>query len=334
MKYSTKKLTLLALLAALTFVLGYFTKIPIPGGYFTLLDAGIFTTAMLLGKREGLIVGALAGFLNDFIAGYAAYMFFTLVIHGLQGYLGVVTKNKALNYVLATVVMVGGYFVADMFIVGSLAVALPDMAINAVQTSVGFVVALLLTEILKNQVLFMDLKQIKEETKTIIEDVIEKTEIKAGQIFVLGLSSSEVNGGTIGKNSSAEIGEVIVGTIYEALKAREIYLAVQACEHLNRALLVEQELADKKDLEIVSVVPQLHAGGSGQVAAYKLFKAPVEVEHLTAYAGLDIGDTSIGMHIKHVQIPVRPVLKELGGAHVTALKSRPKLIGGERARYE
>lgn len=180
----------------------------------------------------------------------------------------------------------------------------------------------------------MDLKQIKEETKTIIEDVIEKTEIKAGQIFVLGLSSSEVNGGTIGKNSSAEIGEVIVGTIYEALKAREIYLAVQACEHLNRALLVEQELADKKDLEIVSVVPQLHAGGSGQVAAYKLFKAPVEVEHLTAYAGLDIGDTSIGMHIKHVQIPVRPVLKELGGAHVTVLKSRPKLIGGERARYE
>ncbi|WP_307984122.1 ECF transporter S component [uncultured Lactococcus sp.] len=149
MKYSTKKLTLLALLAALTFVLGYFTKIPIPGGYFTLLDAGIFTTAMLLGKREGLIVGALAGFLNDFIAGYAAYMFFTLVIHGLQGYLGVVTKNKALNYVLATVVMVGGYFVADMFIVGSLAVALPDMAINAVQTSVGFIVALLLTEILK-----------------------------------------------------------------------------------------------------------------------------------------------------------------------------------------
>lgn len=92
----------------------------------------------------------------------------------------------------------------------------------------------------------MDLKQIKEETKTIIEDVIAKTEIKAGQIFVLGLSSSEVNGGTIGKNSSAEIGEVIVGTIYEALKARDIYLAVQACEHLNRALLIEQELADKK----------------------------------------------------------------------------------------
>ncbi|EKF51297.1 Substrate-specific component PdxU2 of predicted pyridoxin-like ECF transporter [Lactococcus garvieae DCC43] len=114
-----------------------------------MLDAGIFTTAMLLGKREGLIVGALAGFLNDFIAGYAAYMFFTLVIHGLQGYLGVVTKNKWMNYFLATFVMVAGYFIADMFIVGSLGVALPDMVINAVQTSAGFAIALLLSEILK-----------------------------------------------------------------------------------------------------------------------------------------------------------------------------------------
>ena len=113
-----------------------------------------------------------------------------------------------------------------------------------------------------------------------------------------------------------------------------IYLAVQACEHLNRALLIEEELAEKKDWEIVSVIPQLHAGGSGQVAAYQLFKSPVEVEHIVANAGLDIGDTSIGMHVKHVQIPVRPILRELGGAHVTALKSRPKLIGGERARYK
>ena len=113
-----------------------------------------------------------------------------------------------------------------------------------------------------------------------------------------------------------------------------IYLAVQACEHLNRALLIEEELAEKKDWEIVSVIPQLHAGGSGQVAAYQLFKSPVEVEHIVANVGLDIGDTSIGMHVKHVQNPVRPILRELGGAHVTALKSRPKLIGGERARYK
>lgn len=180
----------------------------------------------------------------------------------------------------------------------------------------------------------MDFQKIKKETQQIIDDVIEKSGIKSGQIFVLGLSSSEVNGGSIGQASSAEIGEIIVGVIYKTLKEKGIYLAVQACEHLNRALLVEAELAEKKELEIVSVVPQLHAGGSGQVAAYQLFQNPVEVEHITAFAGLDIGDTSIGMHVRHVQIPIRPVLRELGGAHVTALKSRPKLIGGQRAKYQ
>lgn len=179
----------------------------------------------------------------------------------------------------------------------------------------------------------MDFKKLEADTQMIIDDVIEKSGIKAGQIFVLGLSSSEVNGGLIGHASSAEIGEVIVGVIYKTLKSKGIYLAVQGCEHLNRALLIEQELADKKEFDIVSVIPQLNAGGSGQVAAYKLMENPVAIEHITAVAGLDIGDTSIGMHVKHVQIPLRPVLKELGGAHVTALKSRPKLIGGVRAKY-
>lgn len=179
----------------------------------------------------------------------------------------------------------------------------------------------------------MDLKEIKKQTRIDIIDVIEKSNIKSGQIFVLGLSSSEVNGGVIGKNSSAEIGQVIVGTIYDELIKRNIFLAVQACEHLNRALLVEREVAEKFNLEEVSVIPALHAGGSGQVAAFKLFNDPVEVEYIKAFAGIDIGDTSIGMHVKHVQIPVRPVLKEIGAAHVTALTSRPKLIGGERAQY-
>lgn len=92
-------------------------------------------------------------------------------------------------------------------------------------------------------------------------------------------------------------------------------------------------MAEKKDLEIVNVLPSLHAGGSGQLAAFKYMKDPVEVEFITAHAGLDIGDTAIGMHVKHVQIPIRPVLKEIGSAHVTALASRPKLIGGARANY-
>lgn len=179
----------------------------------------------------------------------------------------------------------------------------------------------------------MDLKKLAEETRTIVVDIIERSAIKKGQIFVLGLSSSEVAGGLIGKNSSLEIGEVIVKTILDELTARGIYLAVQGCEHLNRALVVEESLAEAKDLEIVNVLPNLHAGGSGQLAAFKFMTNPVEVEEILAHAGLDIGDTSIGMYVKRVQVPLVPVMRELGGAHVTALASRPKLIGGARATY-
>ena len=179
----------------------------------------------------------------------------------------------------------------------------------------------------------MALAMLKEETSQILLDVLEKSDLKAGQIFVLGLSSSEVAGGQIGQASSREIGQVIVKTILDLLVERGIYLAVQGCEHLNRALVVERELAEKNQLEIVNVLPTLHAGGSGQLAAFDYMEDPVEVEFITAHAGLDIGDTAIGMHIKHVQVPIRPVLRELGGAHVTALASRPKLIGGSRASY-
>lgn len=180
----------------------------------------------------------------------------------------------------------------------------------------------------------MNLQKLREQTQTILADVLEKSALSAGDIFVLGLSSSEVIGGHIGKNSSQEVGEVIVKTILDMLSERGLYLAVQGCEHVNRALVVERELAQKRNLEIVNVLPTLHAGGSGQLAAFKYMNDPVEVEFITAQAGLDIGDTAIGMHIKHVQIPVRPILRELGGAHVTALASRPKLIGGARAAYQ
>jgi uncharacterized protein (TIGR01440 family) len=180
----------------------------------------------------------------------------------------------------------------------------------------------------------ISLEEVKSQTKEVILDVIEKSKIKKGEIFVVGLSSSEVIGGVIGKNSSREVGRAVIETIYNELNSRGIYMAVQGCEHLNRALVVEEELAEKKDLEIVTVFPSMHAGGSGQIAAFELFDNPVEVEHITAKAGVDIGDTSIGMHIKHVQIPIRPDRKEIGYAHVTALTSRPKLIGGERAAYE
>lgn len=179
----------------------------------------------------------------------------------------------------------------------------------------------------------MNLEELETQTRQLVLDILDKSQIERGQIFVLGLSSSEVAGGQIGQNSSLEIGEVIVKTLLDELTERGIYLAVQGCEHLNRALVVESELADKKDLEIVNVLPSLHAGGSGQLAAFKYMQDPVEVEFITAQAGVDIGDTAIGMHIKHVQVPIRPQIRELGGAHVTALASRPKLIGGARANY-
>ena len=179
----------------------------------------------------------------------------------------------------------------------------------------------------------MDLHNLEKETRAIVRDILERSAIKQGQIFVLGLSSSEVAGGRIGQNSSLEIGQVIVKTILEETKLKGIHLAVQGCEHVNRALVVERQVAEQFSLEIVSVLPTLHAGGSGQLAAFKFMKDPVEVEFITALAGIDIGDTAIGMHVKHVQVPIRPVLREIGHAHVTALASRPKLIGGARAQY-
>ena len=177
-------------------------------------------------------------------------------------------------------------------------------------------------------------EQLIRALTTITHEVLAKAQLKAGDIFVLGCSTSEIAGGVIGKNSSQEIGEWVVETLLAILSEQQIFLAVQGCEHLNRALVVERAAQERYNLEEVAVVPQLHAGGACSVAAFRYFNEPVEVEHLVAKAGIDLGDTSIGMHIKHVQVPIRPSIRELGGAHVTALYSRPKYIGGPRAKYE
>ena len=176
-------------------------------------------------------------------------------------------------------------------------------------------------------------KELKDQLTEIVNDILAEAHLKKGDLFVLGCSTSEVVGGHIGKNSSAEVGQWIIRTLKELLDPKEIALAVQGCEHLNRALVVERTVAEAKNFEIVSVVPALHAGGACSVAAFDQFNDPVEVEHVVGQAGIDIGDTSIGMHIKHVQVPVRPRLKTLRQAHVTALRSRPKYIGGPRANY-
>lgn len=175
---------------------------------------------------------------------------------------------------------------------------------------------------------------VKQELTEMVNDVLAEANLNSGDLFVLGCSTSEIVGGHIGKNSSAEVGQWVIQTLKAILDPLGISLAVQGCEHLNRALVVERSVAKAEHFEIVSVVPALHAGGACSVAAFQQFNDPVEVEHIVAQAGIDIGDTSIGMHVKHVQVPVRPKKNTLGNAHVTALRSRPKYIGGPRATYE
>lgn len=171
------------------------------------------------------------------------------------------------------------------------------------------------------------------ELQAIMQDILSQMTLNPGDVFVLGCSTSEIQGDKIGKNSSPEIGETVITTLLAQLQPLGVHLAVQGCEHINRALVIEREVAQAKEFEIVNVVPQFHAGGACSVAAFNQFKDPVEVEHVVAQAGIDIGDTAIGMHIKHVQVPVRPDNKTLGQAHVTALRSRLKYIGGPRAGY-
>ena len=122
--------------------------------------------------------------------------------------------------------------------------------------------------------------------------------------------------------------------VYRETSARGIYLAAQCCEHLNRALILESAAAKLYGYEPVNVVPQLKAGGSFATAAYKGFEHPVAVEHIRAHAGIDIGDTFIGMHLRSVAVPVRTARKEIGGAHVTCARTRLKFIGGSRACYD
>lgn len=180
----------------------------------------------------------------------------------------------------------------------------------------------------------MELEEIREQTINAVSELIEKADLESGDILVLGGSSSEIMGGEIGKDSSLEIGQLVIGEVLKILDKKKINLAVQGCEHINRALVVEKEVAKANNLEIVSVIPALHAGGAMSLAAYQKMQNPVMVEHIVARAGIDIGDTEIGMHVKFVQVPLRLKEKHIGKARVTALKSRPKLIGGERAIYK
>ena len=167
---------------------------------------------------------------------------------------------------------------------------------------------------------------VQEQAALAAEELCEKARLGPGSILVVGCSTSEVRGSRIGTDSAPATGESLV------LEPKGVYLAAQCCEHLNRCIIVERSAVP--GLEPVNVVPQPKAGGSFATAAYGRFRDPVAVEHIRADAGLDIGGTLIGMHLKEVAVPVRLSLKAIGEAPLLAARVRPKFIGGVRAKYD
>jgi uncharacterized protein (TIGR01440 family) len=186
---------------------------------------------------------------------------------------------------------------------------------------------------IKGEMAMINLEEIKENLEIAIKDLLEAANLKPKNILVVGCSTSEILGQKIGTASSMELAQVIFETIFPHVQNNSLFLAAQCCEHLNRALVVERECAEMYNLEEVTVLPDLHAGGAFSVYAYNHFKDPVMVEKIQAHAGIDIGDTFIGMHLKMVVVPVRSKVKQIGFAHLTMARTRPKLIGGERAKY-
>lgn len=173
---------------------------------------------------------------------------------------------------------------------------------------------------------------IKNQCQTAVLELIEKANLKKGNILVVGCSTSEVIGSKIGTNSDPDIAQQIFDGIYAPLKEKGIFLAVQCCEHLNRAIVTEKSACPLG--EEVNVIPQKKAGGSLATIAYVQFENPVVLEDIKADAGMDIGDTFIGMHLKKVAVPVRLSLSSIGEAHLTCARTRPKFIGGIRAIYD
>ena len=176
--------------------------------------------------------------------------------------------------------------------------------------------------------------EIQLQVTAAVNELLEVAGLKKGDILVIGCSSSEITGAQIGHGSVPAAAEEVFDAVMPILKEKGVYLAAQCCEHLNRALIIERACAEKYGLEEVCVVPQPKAGGSFATAAWKGFDSPVAVERIRAHAGLDIGGTLIGMHLREVAVPVRLQTKQIGEALLLAARTRPKYIGGSRAKYE
>ena len=179
----------------------------------------------------------------------------------------------------------------------------------------------------------MELQEIQQQMRTAFAEYLEVANLKPGKIVVIGCSTSEVHGGRIGKDSQPDIAAALYEVLAPMAEEKGLYLAFQCCEHLNRALVVDREIQEKYNLTEVTVVPQIHAGGSMGSYAYRHKADPVMVESIQADGALDIGETLIGMHLKPVAVPKRLSVKYIGEARLTSAACSPKLIGGERAKY-
>lgn len=177
-------------------------------------------------------------------------------------------------------------------------------------------------------------EEITQQARIVVTELLEQARLQAGDLFVVGCSSSEMVGQRIGKGSSMEAAQAAFRGIYPVLQQQGIALAVQCCEHLNRALILERSVALERGYELVNVIPQPKAGGSFAVTAWNAFADPVAVEQISAEAGMDIGGTLIGMHLRRVAVPVRTSQPKIGQAMVLCARTRPKFIGGSRAIYQ
>ncbi len=176
-------------------------------------------------------------------------------------------------------------------------------------------------------------EQIRKQSEQVVTELVYAAGLHTGDLLVIGCSSSEIMGERIGKGSSLDAAKAVYAGVAPVLKAHGILLAVQCCEHLNRALVLEQSTAEKFGYETVNVKPQPKAGGSFATTFWEDMTQPVAVEHIRAKAGLDIGGTLIGMHLKEVAVPLRLSVKQIGQANILCARTRPKFIGGERACY-
>ncbi|WP_240733029.1 TIGR01440 family protein [Jeotgalibacillus sp. S-D1] len=174
----------------------------------------------------------------------------------------------------------------------------------------------------------------QEELRAILDEYQGQAQLKPGQLFVIGCSTSEVVGKRIGTSGTDDVAASLFEGFTRFSKSTGVDIAFQGCEHINRSLVMERNAAEKRGYDEVAVIPVRRAGGAMASFAYRNMADPVIVEHVKAQGGIDIGDTFIGMHLKHVAVPVRVSTRSLGEAHITLARTRPKLVGGSRAVYE